>query len=121
MQAQKQVDQPGGEGSPQNRVTGPLRVYPARLILTKKDKTMPAVTLSAHFDGQQIVLDEPYELQPNMPLTVTVLFEEVQEREDWHRLSAQGLARAYGEDEPEYTAADIKKWNPLYRGPKIGS
>lgn len=82
---------------------------------------MPAVTLPAHFDGQQIVLDVPYELEPNTPLTVTVLPEDDQEREDWYRLSEQGLARAYGDDEPEYTEADIKKWNPLYRGPKIGS
>ena len=80
---------------------------------------MNPVTLPAHFDGQQIVLDTPYELPPNTPLTVTVLSEEDQEREDWYRLGAQGLARAYGDDEPEYTAADIKEWNPDYRGPKL--
>ena len=33
---------------------------------------MSPVTLAAHFDGQQIVLDEPYELQPNTPLTIVV-------------------------------------------------
>ena len=80
---------------------------------------MPAVTLSAHFDGQQIVLDEPCELQLNAPLNIIVLSEEDTEREEWYRLGAQGLARAYGDDEPEYTAADIKEWNPDYRGPKF--
>ena len=82
---------------------------------------MPAVTLSAHFDGQQIVLDEPYPLEPNTPLTVIVLPEDDQEREDWYRLSAQGLAHAYGDDEPEYTLADIKELNPHYQGPELTS
>ncbi len=34
---------------------------------------MPTVTLQAHFDGRQIVLDEPYNLPANTPLMVTVL------------------------------------------------
>ncbi len=81
---------------------------------------MPAVTLPAHFDGTQIVLDVPYELQPDTALTVTVLSESVkdEERADWARLGRYNLAAAYGDDEPEYTESDIKKWNPLYRGPK---
>ncbi len=33
---------------------------------------MNSIILSAHFDGQQIVLDAPYLLEPNTPLTVTV-------------------------------------------------
>ena len=38
------------------------------------------------------------------------------EREAWSRLSMQMLARAYGEDEPEYTT-DMLKWvNPDYEG-----
>lgn len=77
--------------------------------------------MPAHFDGQQIVLDEPYPLEPNTALTVTVLSEpaEDEERAEWARFGRHNLAAAYGDDEPEYTAADIKKWNPLYRGPKI--
>ena len=57
------------------------------------------------------MLDTPYELQPNTPLTVVVLPEDDAEREDWYRLGAQGLARAYGDDEPEYTMADVKRLN----------
>ena len=34
------------------------------------------------------------------------------EREDWYHLSAAGLERAYGEDEPEYTADMVKEPNP---------
>lgn len=43
-----------------------------------------------------------------MPLNVVVLSEENTEHEDWCRLGAQSLARAYGDDEPEYTVADIR-------------
>lgn len=40
--------------------------------------------------------------------------QESTERESWYRLSMQMLARAYGEDEPEYTT-DMLKWvNPDY-------
>ena len=42
--------------------------------------------------------------------------QESTERESWYRLSMQMLARAYGEDEPEYTT-DMLKWvNPDYEG-----
>ncbi len=82
---------------------------------------MNTITLPAHFDGQQIVLDEPYTLEPNTRLTVVIVPEQSvdEERADWARLGRHNLAAAYGDNEPEYTAADIKEWNPLYRGPKI--
>ncbi len=77
---------------------------------------MSTVVLPAHFDGQQIVLDEPYPLEPNTPLTVTVLSTQGdEERAEWLRFSMQNFAAGYGEDEPEYTLDDIKKWNPLYK------
>lgn len=79
---------------------------------------MSAVVLPAHFDGQRILLDEPYELEPNTALVVTVLPKDDKDREEWLLLSEQGLAEAYGDDEPEYTLADIKEWNPLYKGPR---
>ena len=42
--------------------------------------------------------------------------QELMEREVWHSFSMQMLARAYGEDEPEYTT-DMLKWvNPDYEG-----
>ncbi len=82
---------------------------------------MNPVILPAHFDGQQIVLDEPYELQPNTPLTIFVPPVQDDEREEWYLLGKKNLARAYGDDEPEYTLADIKRINPNYRGPKLES
>lgn len=34
---------------------------------------MPSVSLKAHYDGERILLDEPFEIPPNSPLMVTVL------------------------------------------------
>lgn len=36
--------------------------------------------------------------------------------EDWMRLSINGLARAYGDDEYEYSLDMIKEPNPDYEG-----
>ena len=79
---------------------------------------MKAKTLSAHFDGEHIRLDEPCELEPNTRLLVTVLPKEQQddERGDWLLLSSRGLAKAYGDEEVEYPAELIKEPNPDYEG-----
>jgi len=75
---------------------------------------MTPKTINAHFDGKQIVLDEPFELEPNMKIVVTILPED-DEREDWARLAMQSLERAYGDNEPEYGLDSIKEWNPEYK------
>jgi hypothetical protein len=73
-------------------------------------ENMEAISLRAHFDGECILLDEPFPLLPNTPLLVTVLTPELAaEREEWSRIAAQGLGRAYADDEPEYSAADVKR------------
>jgi hypothetical protein len=64
--------------------------------------------LSAHYDGKKIELDEPYPLPENAQLVVIVLPQD-DERPDWLRLSVQQLARAYSDNEPEYTEADLRK------------
>jgi len=73
---------------------------------------MSTAILKAHFDGEHIVLDEPFPLPLNALLAVTVLSpstpEHDSERAEWAALSAQSLARAYGDDEPEYTLDDLK-------------
>ncbi|HEX8195690.1 MAG TPA: hypothetical protein VF571_05715 [Pyrinomonadaceae bacterium] len=74
---------------------------------------MTPKTINAHFDGKQIVLDEPFELNQSMKIVVTILSED-DEREDWARLAMQSLERAYGDDEPEYTLDMIKEWNRNY-------
>jgi hypothetical protein len=79
---------------------------------------MDTVTLHAHFDGEQIRLDEPYELEPNTRLLITVLpeYQSDGEQEAWGYLSAMGLAKAYGDTEPEYSSEMIKEANPEYEG-----
>jgi hypothetical protein len=79
---------------------------------------MDRVTLRAHFDGQKICLDEPFEMEPDTELIVTVLPKRSmdEERAEWFRLSEQNLAAAYGEDEVEYSLDQIKIPNPEYEG-----
>jgi hypothetical protein len=76
---------------------------------------MPSITLRAHFNGNQVVLDEPFSLERDAKLLVTVLStDKDEEREDWLGLSAQGLESAYGDDEPEYSLERLISVNPEY-------
>jgi len=60
--------------------------------------------------GEHIQLDEPFDLPPDVPLLVTVLPPETDgDRAVWSATARQALARAFGEDEPEYTLEDIKR------------
>lgn len=74
---------------------------------------MATISLKAHFNGQHIVLDEPFSFPENAQLIVTVLHasseEALKERDSFADTAARELSRAYGEDEPEYTAADIRE------------
>jgi hypothetical protein len=69
------------------------------------------------------VLDEPFDLPTNSPLIVTVLSREDQllsrERAQWAALAAQSLARAYGDDEPEYTDAAMEGRSAGQRGLEV--
>lgn len=69
---------------------------------------MPTAVLQAHYDGERVVIDEPFQLQPNAPLIVTVVAPD-KERSEWIALASQSLARAYGDDEPDYSEADLKR------------
>ena len=77
---------------------------------------MEMIVLRAHFDGEQILLDDPVELQPNARLLVTVIPEPDAEQIAWLRFAAQGLNAAYSDDEPEYELTAIKEPNPAYEG-----
>lgn len=69
---------------------------------------MPTAILKAHYDGEHIVLDEPFHLPPNARLMVTVIAPDA-EHSEWAELGVQSLARAYGDNEPEYTTADLRQ------------
>jgi hypothetical protein len=70
---------------------------------------MPTISLRAHFDGNSIQLDEPFQLPRDAQLLVTLLSPDTTDSDavDWAGLAANGLARAYGKDEPQYSSADI--------------
>lgn len=80
---------------------------------------MKTITLKAIYDGEHIRLEDDYALPKDAKLLVTMLEptseDDLEEfRRDWSRLSLQALARAYGEDEPEYTDDMLMERNPLY-------
>ncbi len=78
-------------------------------------QTMKVISLSAHFDGQSIQLDEPYKLEPNTKLIVTILPERSAEREAWLCLSKDQLNNAYSQDD-DYPINAIKTLNADYAG-----
>jgi hypothetical protein len=76
---------------------------------------MSLISLPAHFDGQFIQLDEPFDLKPNTKLIVTVLSEADSERDDWLQLSIKRFDKAYSDDD-DYPVTLIKEPNPDYAG-----
>ena len=80
----------------------------------KGEKIIQPRTIRAHFDGEQVCLDESCQLEPDAQLLVVVLPKQSSdhEHEDWLLLSRQALENACGEDEPEYSLDAIKEPNP---------
>ena len=69
------------------------------------------VSLSAHYDGKSIVLDDEYPLAPETKLLVTVIADggddnAQAERRAWSLHGKEAMSRVYGNDEPDYSAAD---------------
>ena len=81
-------------------------------------RSMDLKTIRAHYDGEQIRLDEPCQLAADTKLLVVVVPNQPTdgESEDWALLSLQGLEAAYGDQEPEYSSDAIKERNPDYEG-----
>ena len=76
---------------------------------------MATLTIRAHFNGTNVVFDEAADLEPNTKLLVTVVDAETEsERTEWANFSANGLNEGYGDDEPEYTIANLIEENPAY-------
>jgi hypothetical protein len=70
---------------------------------------MPLMSIPAHYDGTQVLLDEKVSLPPNSRLLVTVLDDSDNDREQFLQLASNSLATAYSDEEVEYTAADLKR------------
>lgn len=69
---------------------------------------MPMMSIAAHYDGQRVCLDEEVKLRPQTRLLVTILEDEDLERADFLTLASSAFADSYGDDEVEYTEADLK-------------
>ena len=73
---------------------------------------MPTVALQAHYDGEKIVLDEPFDLPTDAALIVTVLPASVELESDseeiWLRATAASEAFTFLSDPSEdiYTVKD---------------
>lgn len=78
----------------------------------RKGLNMPTVALHAHYDGERIVLDEPFELPVHASLIVTVLPVpseiDTDSEETWLRATASSDAFAFLADPAEdiYTSTD---------------
>ncbi len=77
--------------------------YETKMIIKK-------IFLSGHFDGNQIQLDEPHELQPGTPLMIVVGPPGADE--GWYSLSAKALETAYEGDESGAAAEKTQEPNP---------
>jgi hypothetical protein len=73
---------------------------------------MKTVSVSAHFDGEHIRLDELLALEPNTKLIVTVLPAQDPKSESWALLARGNLENAYGDDEEGYPLEALKVPNP---------
>lgn len=71
---------------------------------------MSAVALQAHYDGERILLDEPYDLPVNASLMVTLLSpsSDADSEDVWLRAATSSDAFAFLADPAEdiYTATD---------------
>jgi hypothetical protein len=70
--------------------------------------------IQGHFDGTQVLFDEPCTLKPNTKLIIKVV--EDNEDDEWCLLGKKSLAGAYSDDEPEYGLDSIIETNPEYEG-----
>lgn len=78
---------------------------------------MESLTIKAHFNGTQIILDEPAELEKNSKLLVVVLPNgRDTESEEWFGFAAAHFNSAFSDDEPEYRFEDLIEVNPAYDG-----
>jgi len=60
-----------------------------------------------------VILLEPVHLEKKSRAIVTII-DDADEQQEWLRLSAANLARAYGEDEPDYSSTTLNEINPDY-------
>jgi hypothetical protein len=70
---------------------------------------MPLLTISAHYDGSHVLLDEAVQLRPNTRLIVTVLDELDRDRDDFLNMASRAFGVAVADDEVEYSESDLQR------------
>jgi hypothetical protein len=73
------------------------------------------LVLKAKCDGRKIVLPAAIRLPVGAVVVVFEGDEADDDRDLWRRLSAQGLAAAYGDHEPDYALKLVKESNAGYK------
>lgn len=71
--------------------------------------------------SQELILQEISSMSEQRLTKILNLIRSIKDIEDetldnWYDLLIQGLSEAYGENDPEYTLANIKELNPNYEG-----
>ena len=66
-------------------------------------------SIAAHFDGQQILLDEEVSIRPHTRLLVTILDDDDSDRSDFAAIASAAFADSYDDEEVEYSEADLKR------------
>ncbi len=67
---------------------------------------MPILSIPAHYDGENVKLDEEASIPKNARLIVTVIADDDMERREFLQFSSRNLARAYEGDDVEYSLSD---------------
>lgn len=76
---------------------------------------MEALEVNGKIDEHgKLVIDGALPVHNKQVRVVLLIEDDEQERKDWMGLSMEGLSRAYGSDEPEYTPDMVKELNPKY-------
>jgi hypothetical protein len=76
---------------------------------------MSIQTVPAHYDGKNILIDKDVDIPEHAKLFVTIVSEPNGHDAEWGKTSLEGLAGAYGENEPDYSAVPLKESNPGYQ------
>lgn len=78
-------------------------------------------SIPAHFDGEHILLNAPFDLSRDSKIVVTIYDEDDAvelERREWQEFALYNFARFY-DDEPDiYSDIEIKEPNPSYIPPE---
>lgn len=66
-------------------------------------------SVSARFDEGRVLFDEDIAIPPHARLLVTILEDSDADRADFHALASTAFADTYGDDEVEYSEADLRR------------